>query len=71
MFAVQSAKYPVVAQQQHFTGFKVDHGCLFHHQQFPEFEIAVLFDDNHIADPLSVLIQNAPVAAVAFFVDRR
>lgn len=69
MLAIQSAKYSVVAQQQQFTAFEIDYGRLFHHQQFPEFEIAVLFHDNHIANPLPVLIQNAPVTAVEVFVN--
>lgn len=67
--AIQAAEHSVVAQQQQFAEFEIDYGRLFHHKKFTKVQFSVPFFHDHIADPFPVLIQNAPVAAVAVFMD--
>lgn len=71
MFAVQAAEHSVLAQQQQFTGSEIDYRWAFQQQKFAQAQLPVLIFHDHIAYPLTVFIQDAPVAAVAFFVDRR
>lgn len=59
----------MVAEQQQFAEFEIDYGRLFHHKKFTEIQFSIPFFHDHIADPFPVFVQNAPVAAVAVFMN--